>query len=202
MVSAARAFLIAFSLAASLVGGDARADEPPVASLAAGGGLSVQLPSSVLAQAEVKRQLGSGLTTIFVLVVRSPDESVKGAGRVEVRYDLWDEVYLIRKIDFDGRAEAQRVAGAALEGWWRKSQLRVAAGARAGTPLKIDVTVLPFSAAEEEDARSWLAKSGGVGGDARGARSQSLVDLLIGTTVQARPIVAFHWVVAAGGTPR
>jgi hypothetical protein len=202
MVSTVRAFLIAFSLVASLVSHGARADEPPVAVLPAAGGLTVQLPASMLAQAEVKRQLGSGLTTIFVLVVRTGDESVKGAGRVEVRYDLWDELYLIRKIDFDGRSEALRVARAALEGWWRKSQLRVAAAARPGTPLRIDVTVLPFSAAEEEDARSWLAKSGGVGADARGARSQSLVDLLIGTTVQARPIVAFHWTVAAGGAPR
>jgi len=57
------------------------------------------------------------------------------------------------------------------------------------------MSVLPFSAAEEEDARQWLSKAGGVGSASRGARSPGLVDVLIGTTIQAKPLLTFQWTV-------
>ena len=56
--------------------------------------------------------------------------------------------------------------------------------------MQLDVTVLPFSTAEEDDARQWITKSGGVGTAASGT---GLVDALIGTTISAKPITSFRW---------
>ena len=57
--------------------------------------------------------------------------------------------------------------------------------------LQLDLSVLPFSAAEEDDARQWMSKAGGVG--TAGGASAGLVDALIGTTISAKPIASYRW---------
>jgi len=149
------------------------------------------LPLRVIQDREVQKRLAGGLTTIFLVVARNDAAKPAGASRIEIRYDLWDEVYLVRKIDFDGRVEYQRIASLdALERWWRATPLRLGTA----SPLDLELTVLPFSAAEQDDAREWLSKSGGVTspGASRGA-SNALVDALISTTIHANPILTYRW---------
>ena len=149
----------------------------------------LSLPASVLQDARVRKQLGSGLTTTFLVTATSG--SIRGAARLEIRYDLWDEVYIVRRLERDGRRDQQRIASLELlERWWR-SPLRVI-DASPGAPVVIELRVLPFSAAEEEDARRWLSKSGGVGAT---SGPGGLVDVLIGTTLNAKPITTFRWTV-------
>jgi hypothetical protein len=138
------------------------------------------LPDTILKDARVRTRLESALTTTFIL--RS---SVGGSSRIEIRYDLWDEVYRVRR----DRAAQQEIAKAQLESWW---QTPIDVG-RAGERRTVDIEliVLPFSVAEEKDARQWLSKSGGAG--APPADPSSIVDVLIGTTLTARPIVSFRW---------
>jgi hypothetical protein len=140
----------------------------------------VALPDSVLKDAHVKSRLESALTTTFIVKT-----SLGGAARIEIRYDLWDEVYRVRR----NNGAQQTVARKDLEQWWRTP----IDGGRAGANGRIDVEliVLPFSAAEESDARQWLSKSGGAG--APSANPPSIVDVLIGTTLSARPVVSFRW---------
>jgi hypothetical protein len=145
----------------------------------------------VLNEHDVKRQLGSGLTTTFLVAARNRVTGVVSGARVEIRYDLWDEVWLVRRIEFDRKAETQRLASRdALEKWWR-TPLRLLATNGDRVSLQIDVTVLPFSAAEREDARQWMSKSGGVGTASGGG--SGLVDALIGTTIDAKPITTYRW---------
>ncbi|HVG23506.1 MAG TPA: hypothetical protein VND45_05085 [Thermoanaerobaculia bacterium] len=152
------------------------------------GVVAASLPASVLQNAGVRKQLGSGLTTTFLVVARD-GKRVTGA-RLEVRYDLWDEVWLVKRVEFDGRTERQRIASnEALEKWWR-APLRLLATSAERIALQVDLSVLPFSAAEEEDARQWITKSGGVGTAAGGG---GIVDALIGTTISAKPITSFRW---------
>lgn len=147
------------------------------------------LPASLLGEKEIKRHLASGLTTTFVLVARQRDSERKGAARLEIRYDLWDEVWLVRRVDLDGREQSQRIATReALEKWW-SSPVRLLATAAGRIGLTVTLTVLPFSAAEGEDARQWIAKSGGVSADG----ASPLVTALIGTTLSAKPIRFFRW---------
>jgi hypothetical protein len=150
---------------------------PPLFSVA-NGAVTVALPANVLQTPVVKKQLASGLTTTFILAVKP-----HGGAQIEIRYDLWDEVYLVRRIEFDGRREAQKIAPDQLEKWWR-APVRIG---EAAPRVDLQLLVLPFSGQEERDAREWLSKSGGVAG------GSGLVDALIGTTISARPLVSFRW---------
>jgi hypothetical protein len=180
--------LIAFVAIASY------AQERPVVVAMPGGVVAISLPASMLQNAEVRRQLGSGLTTTIVVVAHEAEANVDGAARIEIRYDLWDEIYRIRKVDLDRRVEQARVTVGELERWWRATQLRVLTTSASRARLQFDVSVLPFSAAEQQDARQWLTKSGGVAGPRGGAANGSgIVDALIGTTISARPLVTWRW---------
>lgn len=152
-----------------------------------GGLITATLPLSILDSAPVKKQLASGLTTTFIIAARQR-ERLLGA-RIEIRYDLWDEVWLVRRIDLDRKEDRQRLTSReALERWWR-TPVRIFNSAAATMPLQVELTVLPFSAAEEEDARQWIAKGGGVATPS----SAGLVDVLVGTTLAAKPIVRWRW---------
>jgi hypothetical protein len=157
----------------------ARAEVRPTFSVQ-GGVVAAALPATILESSSVKKQLASGLTTTFLVVARHR-AGVTGA-RLEVRYDLWDEVWLVRRIEFDGKSERLRLTShEAMVKWWR-TPVRVLATAADRVALQIDLTVLPFSAAEEADARDWMTVGGG-----------GIVDALIGTTISARPITSYRW---------
>lgn len=154
------------------------------------GAVAASLPASVLQDKSVRKQLGSGLTTTFILSARQRETGDITAARMEVRYDLWDEVWLVKRVEFDGKTDRQRIASAeALEKWWR-APVRLFTSSAPRVALQVELSVLPFSAAEEDDARAWITKSGGVGTAAGGS---GLVDALIGTTISARPITSFRW---------
>jgi hypothetical protein len=163
-------------LAASAVSAQQR--QPAIT--VSGDRLVVALPESVLKDSRVRTRLDSALTTTFIVKTSSGT-----ASRIEIRYDLWDEVYRVRRND----APPQQIARTALAGWWRTP---IDAGRLSGGhTIEVEVIVLPFSAAEESDARQWLSKSGGAG--APSADPSSIVDVLIGTTLSARPVVSFRW---------
>jgi hypothetical protein len=181
----------AFALALLLCVSSLRAQQPPRPSFTTQNGVvAAALPASVLQHAAVRKQLGSGLTTTFLLVARLREpKSVTGA-RIEVRYDLWDEVWIVKRIEFDGHTDRQRLTSSeALERWWR-APVRILASNADRVSLQLDLNVLPFSAAEEQDAREWITKSGG--GAAVGGGG-ALVDALIGTTLSAKPITSYRW---------
>ena len=170
----------------------ARAQQRPSFSVQAGGVVTATLPLSVLHSPPVKKQLASGLTTTFVIAAKQR-ERLTGA-RIEIRYDLWDEIWHVRKIDLDRREERQKLTSLdALEKWWRVP-VRIFGNAAATMPLHVELSVLPFSASEEEDARQWIAKGGG----AARPSGQGLVDVLIGTTLRAKPIIRWRWDVQVG----
>jgi len=156
-----------------------------------GGDVAAALPVSILSDRDVKRQLGSGLTTTFLIAARQRKTNQLTAARLEIRYDLWDEVWIVKRIEFDRKVEQTRITSReALEKWWR-TPVRLLSTNAARIALEIDLTVLPFSAAEKEDARQWITKSGGVG--TAGGGGAGLVDVLIGTTIDAKPITTYRW---------
>jgi hypothetical protein len=138
-----------------------------------GGVVAATLPLSILNDPSVKKQLPSGLTTTFLIVTRQRESRVVTGARIEIRSDLWDE---LASLD-------------ALEKWWR-TPLHPFATSAPRVGLQVDLSVLPFSAAEEADAREWITKSGGVG---TGGGSGGLVDTLIGTTITAKALPSYRW---------
>jgi hypothetical protein len=155
-----------------------------------GGVVAATIPLTILQDPNVRKQLNSGLTTTFLIVARQRDTRVTTGARIEVRYDLWDEAWVVRRIEHDRKSERQSIATLeALEKWWR-TPVRLLATSAARVSLQVDLSVLPFSAAEEEDARQWISKSGGVGTTGGGS---GLVDALIGTTIAAKPLTTYRW---------
>jgi hypothetical protein len=173
-----------------VVAAAAMAAEQPSIVLLPDRSLAISLPERVLATDSVKRQLDSGLTSTFVVSALQPGTKTHRAIRTEIRWDLWDEVWLVRRVDADGHADAQRLSGrAALQRWW-SAPVRFMPAADRGA-LHVELTVLPFSAAEEADARSWIGKAGGMANG--GAPGGGIVEAMIGSTIAAQPITTMHW---------
>jgi hypothetical protein len=152
---------------------------------------AVVLPAAVLSDGEVHHQLASGLTTTFLLTARQRGVDASGAAHIEIRFDLWDEVWLVRRIEFDGKEERQRITSQRLLDQWWSTPVRFFAAAADRVTLTVTLTVLPFSVAEGKDAREWMAKSAGV--SAAEPRSSPFVTALIGTTLNAKPIRSYRW---------
>lgn len=169
----------------------------PVATISADGHLDITLPPNILRNDEVQRHLTSGLTTVFLLTVND------SASRVEIRYDLWDEKFLITIVDSERHVQKTTIDSFEhLADWWSHTPLRTGP-ARNEAHAKLEV--IPFSASEEEDAQRWLARSIGAGsnpGDpsqpADATRSTGgILDLLIGTSVQRHPLQTWRWTLHA-----
>jgi len=169
----------------------------PVATITPGGQLDITLPANILRNDEVRKHLTSGLTTVFLLTAND------GGARVEIRYELWDEKFLVAVIDGERRVQKTSIdTFEHLTDWWSHTPLR-SGPARSDAHAKLEV--IPFSASEEEDAQRWLARSIGAGSNAGdpsqpadAARSTGgILDLLIGTSVQRHPLQTWRWTLHA-----
>jgi hypothetical protein len=211
-----RGAAVAAALAALLPVAAARAADPTF-SVGRDGTLSVAGLPDVLSRPEVRPHVDTGLTTGFVLTVTargSGERRVRGAARVDVRFEPWDEVYLVTVVAADGRVRRETLPSfARLVEWWRTLNVPVTTGLPADRwQVKVELSVIPFSQSEERDAQRWLAGSlgGERGGDQQPAsagesRLTGVVDLLIATSVQRRSVVRFAWAAAAApgpGAPR
>ena len=168
----------------------------PVATITSDGALDLTLPATVLRNDEVRKHLTSGLTTVFLVTANDT------RARIEIRYDLWDEKYLVTIVDSERRVQKTSIdTFEHLADWWSRTPLRVGKG-KGDVRMKLEV--IPFSAVEEEDAQRWLARSIGASSNAADpSRSDgsgsagSILDLLIGTSVQRRPLQTFRWTLHA-----
>ena len=200
-----RRALLTLAIAATLAGTQTNT---PRAILEPDGNIDVMLPPTVLRNDEVKKHLHSGLTTAFVATMEEREiggRKLRGALRVEVRYELWDEIYLVSTLDAYGRRQQLNFPTyERLVEWWSRTAIRFAQASSANQApesMRIKLDVLPFSAQEEADAQRWLAESVGKASspaDApgiRGGTSGSVLDLIIGTSVKRRSLLAFRWTV-------
>ncbi len=181
-----RAFVLAALLPAAVIA----AEKAPTFVAQPGRVVAAVLPAALLSDRDVQRQIGSGLTTTFVLAAKQRDADRRGGARIEIRFDLWDEVWIVRRIEFDGKEDRQRIASRdALEKWW-SAPVRMFVATAQRVALNVTLSALPFSAAEGEDAREWISKSGGVAATEGGS---PLMAALIGTTLSAKPIRSWRW---------
>jgi hypothetical protein len=182
----------------------ASAANVPVARLRQDGMLLVTLPADILARRDVRRQLTSGLTTTFLVTALAGER--KGAARIEVRYEPWDEVYFVTTRGIDAVASSSKFATTErLAEWWRGAALPVLPRAQSAGSVQLTLEVLPFSIEEQKETQRWLTRALGeahrgqaideaeVSGTAGGG---SVLDVLIGTSIQRRPIVRSRWTVA------
>jgi len=192
------ALVLAFALRAA-------AAKDPVARLRTDGMLLVKLQADLLAHRDVRRQLDGGLTTTFLITVTGA-QSRKGAARIEVRYEPWDEVYLVTARGIDAVAQKARLETFERLGeWWRNAELPVLRSATSEKSVQLTLEVLPFSIEEQKETQRWLSRALGEAhreqaidsSEVRGtAGASSVLDALIGTSIQRRPILRQRWTVA------
>src|ERR1700692_3439276 len=77
----------------------------------------VALPDYVLKDRGVHDRLESALTTTFILKARVRGTKNESIVRIEIRYDLWNEIYRVTRSG-QNRAAPQLIAKALLEQWW------------------------------------------------------------------------------------
>jgi hypothetical protein len=200
-------FLVLLLLAARL-----GALQPPAIESARDGLALFRLPP-VLAEEEVRKQLGTGLTTSFLfetLVRNAQGTKARGGARVDVRYDLWDEIYIVTRIDASGRAQRTTLPSYERLGeWWREARLLVirppAAGSARGA--EVHLRVIPFSQAEQLDAQRWFSqalsaeKSGSAGAVSEAVEDQpesfsQILNLLMATSIGRTALLEYEWKLA------
>ncbi|HEX5717085.1 MAG TPA: hypothetical protein VF179_13055 [Thermoanaerobaculia bacterium] len=177
---------------------------------------------SLLHRDDVRKQLDSGLTATLAFEVRTTGASpqkLRGGARVDVRYELWDEVYLVTRLDASGKRERLRFESFDKLGqWWREARLPVLPLPRAPGPWHAEVRlrVIPFSQAEQRETQRWLTESmteGGDGGGSADAVSRALEDrpvsfsqvlqLLVATSIGRPALFEQEWKLAfTTGTKR
>ena len=184
---------------------------PPIVELAKEGLVISRLPP-ILTEEEVRKQLGTGLTTSFLFEVKTQGDAgkAKGGARVDVRYELWEEVYIVTRIDASGRPIRVTLPSfERLAEWWRDVRmvaLRPQAAASAQS-IEVHLSVIPFSHAEQLDAQRWFSQalsaektgSAGAVNEAVEAQPESfsqVLNLLMATSIGRAPLLELQWDVA------
>jgi hypothetical protein len=181
----------------------------PVLEVDAADRLLLTRPPPVLLDARVKRHLTTGLTVTLAFRVEVPAAGGKervGNARVDVRFELWDEVFHLQRSDLEVRDEpALAPSLEELERWWRNLRLPIldlgAVRTRA-TRARVILDVIPFSRAEQLDAQRWLEESlrrAGTGGDGSRAAEggeeslDRVVGVLLATSIRRQALTTFRW---------
>lgn len=187
--------------------------EGPFWTVGRDGTLVVSGLPDILSRPEVKPHLMTGLTTSFAVRVTASDEigSKKGAGRVDVRWELWDEVFLTTAMGSTGRVRTESLPSfERLVAWWRGLEIPAATGLSpvARWQVKVELSVIPFSRSEQRDTQRWFSDTLGEGvreGAAPGQPGQGaqsleggpalngLLDLLIVTSIKRPNLATYVW---------
>ncbi len=173
-----------------------------------------RLPA-VLNHPTIHEELHSGLTnTLLLLITVNPEDGQKrrGGATIDIRYELWDEVFLITVTDLNKRSYNEKIAShSELLSWWRNLKLDVlgpeSLASSQGLVVEVELRLLPFSQAEQNDAQLWLTSSHASEGStvldndpiiARTGRvtNDRLLDVLVATSIKRRPILSFSWTAA------
>ena len=176
------------------------------------GALSLGAMPEVLSRPEVKRHLTTGLTTglLVAFEARGADgRAVRGAARVDVRWEPWDEVFHVTVVDGAGRARREAIASfEALAAWWTALEVVVMPRPPASLTMpRVELSVVPFSRSEQRDAQRWFSSApapetadGAAAGPGQ-SRLNGVVDLLIATSIQRRSVVRYRWPALPKGAP-
>lgn len=198
-----------FLLAAGLALGTER---EPRLEIGPEGAVLLVSPPAILADDAIRDQLTSGLTTGFHFRLAGRDDGgrkLEGGARVDVRYELWDEVFELTVFDYAGRPRRERAGSyAELETRWRSLRLAVLdAGRRPRGRTRLVVEVVPFSQRELDDAQRWFSETAEKGGTdeverAGERRSDTLsrtMTLLLATSIERRPMASYRYALEPPG---
>lgn len=195
----------ALGLGLSVATAAAAAEPPPRVACNARGLCSVsRLPA--LSDPETQGHLKSGLTSTLALTVsmRSADgKSEIPAGRVDVRFEPWDEIFHVLLVPAVGPTQARQLGSLAeLQAFWRGLDLAFQRPGPRAASARVELSVIPFSEDEEADARRWYAEAvrgkdvSGERTSQRATRLGEVLDTLTLTSIKREGVLSFSWSVA------
>jgi hypothetical protein len=164
----------------------------------------------LLRNGEVRRQLGTGLTTTLAFEVRLGGGKARGGARIDIRYELWDEIWLVTRADTLGRTQRARFPSfEQLESWWSDLRLEVLPPRTPPGPAEVRLRVIPFSQSEQLDAQRWFSRSlAAEPTDSAGAvsglleePSGDLFNLLLATSIGRPALQEYEWKLAVPTIP-
>lgn len=164
----------------------------------------------LLRNGEVRRHLETGLTTTLAFEVRLGGGKPRGGARIDIRYELWDEIWLVTRADTLGRTQRARFPSfEQLESWWRDLRLEVLPSRTAPGPAEVRLRVIPFSQSEQLDAQRWFSRSlAAEPSDSAGAvsglleePSGDLFNLLLATSIGRPALQEYEWKLAVPRAP-
>lgn len=197
-------------LLAMLALGAGGASPRPKAAIARSGALTITLPAALLRSREVRQQLTSGLTTVFILAVDAKDDgrTTKGGAKIDVRFALWEEQYLVTLTDPTGQERKLTFAGETeLARWWGEHPVVVIPPRRFGPRVDVEVKLkmLPFSSQEQSDTQRWLSRTlsanRGPTGEVTPAQSAEILRIIVETSIRRRPLLEYQWSLRAEREP-
>jgi hypothetical protein len=156
----AAAALAGIGAAASAVDAPRRA--PPAVTCHADGTCRLSTLPPVLSDSELLGHLKSGLTTTLVLSlkIRKAQWNGSSSARVDVRFEPWDEIFLVASFPpRDAPQRSRHSSLAALETWWKKLAVTFPVHAPPGAKARVTLRVVPFSEGEETETRQWYAQT-------------------------------------------
>ncbi len=165
-------------------------------------GLKVSLPQWILEDEEVLEQFKSGLTNTFRITAEFRTQAgtaLKSAARLEIRYELWDEVFLIDVLEGDGKHSEHQVKDInTFRQWWKNSAFII--HPKPKTELASSVVIIldfiPFSRSEQDHARAWLtdsAKNNVRSGREQSSQVTSIFQTIMATSIQSKPLWSHRW---------
>jgi len=158
----------------------------------------------LLRNGEVRDHLGTGLTTTLAFEIRLGGGRARGGARIDIRYELWDEIWLVTRADTLGRTQRARFPSfEQLESWWRDLRLDVLPPRTPAGPAEVRLRVIPFSQSEQLDAQRWFSRSlaaePGSAGSVSGVLEESsgdLFNLLLATSIGRPALQEYEWKLA------
>jgi hypothetical protein len=201
--------LILLLLLSAGMAGRLDAASPALERVSGEGIVLTQLPP-VLRQKEIRHHLGTGLTTTLAFEVRA--DRTRGGARVDIRYELWDEVWLVTRADTSGRTQRARFPSFdQLEAWWRDLRLDVLPARASAGEAEVRLRIIPFSQSEQLDAQRWFSRSLATEPSPGSAEAVSgvlsepsgdLFNLLLATSIGRPALIEFEWNVSLPPEPR
>lgn len=167
-----------------------------------GTAIEVTFPPNIFRNEQLTKSLTSGLTTTILIFGDDPSGRMV---RIEIRDDLWDELFRVNVFDVAMKQEQLTFPTIArLREWLETTRFHVADvhDTHVAAMMRIEVDVVPFSATEQAEAQRWLlhsirdaeAQSPGAGGSrTTSSDSGSAFDRLIAGSVKPKAVLSWHW---------
>ena len=158
-------------------------------------GLGCRTPVSVLDEPEVRKQFRSGLTSSFrILVTSRQSNGFKGAARIEIRYELWDEWFLVNVLEADGKVSRYKHESIdALKSWWQSTPIIISPESpKFRESLRVSLSFVPFSQSEQEGAREWIVDSAKPGSTPV-TGVDNIFRTIMATSIKRKPLLQKSW---------